>query len=308
MSNKKLNEGCLKIFKFLELLYEDKAYYKDVIEIFKDDLNEDQTKNSIQVILNKYSNTFKVFGMKLVKEKNKFRLGSSLYTMKFSMDDLKSMNILFSSIQDFPDETLAESMLEFLNSITFRMNTDDKISLDTIRQTNNYSFPFQYLELKSQIKHCLDLCKSNQLVNLIYYKRKKEFKVRCKPKDVIYNSKNVYFAVHDVKTMQNLEIPLGKILRIEVNHQVASSSEITQTVVYKLSDRLAKTYKPKQGEESQGLDEQGRLTIINRGEPIEKLFKRLMRYSSSCEIVRPKFIRDEFIELINKTLNNYEEM
>ena len=71
--------------------------------------------------------------------------------MNFSMDDLKSINILLSSIKDFPDDNLIETMSKFLNNIEFRMNTSDKISLDTIRQNNNYSFPFQYLELKQQI-------------------------------------------------------------------------------------------------------------------------------------------------------------
>ena len=208
MSNKKLNEGCLKIFQFLELLYKDEAYYKDVIEIFKDDLNEGQSTNSIQVILNKYSNTFRVFGIKLVKEKNKFRLGSSLYSMNFSMDDLKSINILLSSIKDFPDDNLIETMSKFLNNIEFRMNTSDKISLDTIRQNNNYSFPFQYLELKQQIKHCTDLCKINNYIYITYKKRKKEIKLKCKPKDIIYNSKNVYFLIHNTAKHENLEIPL----------------------------------------------------------------------------------------------------
>ena len=50
--NLKLNDGCLKIFQLLTLLYEDNAYYSNVVDIFKDDCNE-QSTNSIQVVLNK---------------------------------------------------------------------------------------------------------------------------------------------------------------------------------------------------------------------------------------------------------------
>ena len=55
----KLNDGCLKIFKLIDLLYKDEANYKNVIEIFNDGI--DQSTNNIQVILNKYINTLKDF-------------------------------------------------------------------------------------------------------------------------------------------------------------------------------------------------------------------------------------------------------
>lgn len=31
-----------------------------------------------------------------------------------------------------------------------------------------------------------------------------------------------------------------------------------------------------------------------------------MRYGTECEIISPKFMREEMIELINKTLANYQ--
>ena len=77
--SQKLNDGCIKIFKLLELLYQDKADYQSVINIFIDDFNEDQTTNNIQVVLNKYLNTLKVFGLNVVKENNKFTLFNSFY-------------------------------------------------------------------------------------------------------------------------------------------------------------------------------------------------------------------------------------
>ena len=66
--SQKLNDGCIKIFKLLELLYQDKADYQSVINIFIDDFNADQTTNNIQVVLNKYLNTLKVFGLNVVKQ------------------------------------------------------------------------------------------------------------------------------------------------------------------------------------------------------------------------------------------------
>ena len=91
-NSKKLNAGCLKIFQLIKLLYEDKAEYSSVIEIFKDEINE-QSTNNIQVNINKYINTLKIFGMKIVKENHKFKLLSSLYSLDMNVEDLKSLAI-----------------------------------------------------------------------------------------------------------------------------------------------------------------------------------------------------------------------
>ena len=105
----KLNDGCLKIFRLLNLLYEDKADYSSVVEIFKDDLHE-QSTNNIQVVLNKYMNALKVFGIKLKKVKNKYKLQSSLYSMNYTLDDLKSISILIKSVKTFPDEQITKDI------------------------------------------------------------------------------------------------------------------------------------------------------------------------------------------------------
>ena len=103
MGNKKLNRGCLKIFQLLKLLYEDNADYDSVVKIFKDE-TEGQSANTIHVNLNKYFNTLKIFGIKIKKENNKFKLLSSLYSMNFTVEDLKAISILASSIDKFPEQ------------------------------------------------------------------------------------------------------------------------------------------------------------------------------------------------------------
>ena len=62
-NNPKLNDGCIKMFKLLLLLYQDKADYESVKDIFKNDFDDEQSTNNIQVVLNKYLNTLKVFGI-----------------------------------------------------------------------------------------------------------------------------------------------------------------------------------------------------------------------------------------------------
>ena len=304
-NNKKLNEGCLKIFQLLELLYEDKADYDSVISIFKDEF-ADQSTNNIQVILNKNMNALKVFGIKVIKENNKYKMLSSLYSMPFTLDDLKAISIITSSIKEFPDEEIDKNILSFINNIQFRMGNEDKNTLNNLSQNRNYDFSFYYSNIKDQVEQCRKICKEGFIINVFYISKGQEISCKCTPQEVLYDTKNAYLKVYDTISRQNLEIPITNILSIAKLPQIAKKVEMTTTVVYKLKNRLAQTYKLKETETSEGLNANGELIVINKGEPFDKLLQRLMRYSYNCEIVSPKNLREEMIKLINETLNNYK--
>ena len=304
-NSKKLNDGCLKIFHFLRLLYEDRAFYKDVVEIFKDEINE-QSANNIQVTLNKYINTLKVFGIKIDKINNKYKMQSSLYSTEFSLDDLKSISILTSSVKNFPDNDITEEIKNFLFVIEQRMSSEDKAQLSGLNSTTNYNFSFFYSDIRMQIEECEKLCREHRLLDLVYDKNGEEIRTICVAKEVLYDSKNVYLKVHDSVKRQSLEIPVNKILHISLRPNIANTVELNTTVVYLLKDRLSKTYKLKEHEHSRGYDDNGNLVVVNRNEPFEKLLSRLMRYTTSCEILSPKYLRDDMIKLISDTISNYE--
>jgi len=303
-NNKRNIGGCIKIFSFLKLLYEDRADYQSVLEIFQDEFTD---LRNAQVVLNKYINTLKVFGIKVKKQNGKYKLQSSLWSMNFTMDDFKAISILISSIKDFPDNSLTDEINTFLKSLLLRMTTDDKNTFYNLTQNNHYDFSFQYLEIKDQIEKCQELCNKNFILNITYKKKQKTLKTKCTPIEVIYDNKNVYLKAYDTVSRQNLEIDLTNILSIESSPMIAKKGEIGQTVVFKLKNRLAKTYKLKENEQFDSFDADGNPIYINRNEPIDKLMQRLMRYSYNCEIISPKSLKYEFIELINKTLNNYTD-
>lgn len=305
-NNKKLNEGCLKIFQLLKLLYEDKADYDNVVEIFKDEI-EEQTTNNIQVNLNKYINTLKIFGIKIKKEKHKYKLLSSLYSMKFSIEDLKSISILVSSLQKFPEVELTEDIKEFVSSLELRMDNEDKNILNCLNKIFGEDFSFYYADVREQIEQCEQVCKENFVINLTYRKKNKDITCKCSPKEVLYDSKTAYLRVYDSVIKRNLEIPITSILSITKLPQIANPIEMNTTVVYKLKNRLAKTYKVKENEYTDGRDEYGNLIVINKNEVAENLIRRLLRYSYDCEVISPKHFRDEMQRAINEIINQYEE-
>ena len=305
-NNKKLNEGCLKIFQFLKLLYEDKADYESVVEIFRDDVNE-QSTNNIQVNINKYINTLKIFGIKIKKEKHKYTLLSSLYSMKFSIEDLKSISILTSTLQNFPDADLNENISQFIQSLQWRMTNEDKNKLNAFQNAQTQDFSFYYADVREQIKQCEQVCKENFVINLTYQKKQKEIICKCIPKEVLYDSKTAYLKVYDSNLKQNLEIPINCILSIVKMPNMASPMEMNSTVVYKLKNRLAKTYKVKENEYTDGRDEEGNLIVINKNEVAENLIRRLLRYSYDCEVISPKHFREEMQRVVSEIINQYEE-
>jgi predicted DNA-binding transcriptional regulator YafY len=305
-NNKKQNIGCLKIFQLLTLLYEDEADYKKVFNIFKDEI-EDQSPNNIQVSVNKYINTLKVFGIKLVKEKHKYKLLSSLYALDLDLEDLKALSILISSAEKFPVKTVSKNAKDFLNNIKLRMGNRDKLKLSNLRTNFECDFSFYYSNVRDQIEQCQELCQENFMVYLIYLKKKKEICIKCKPKEVIYDSKMAYLKIYDEVKKETLEIPMTSILSIAKLPQLANKIEMSTTVVYKLKNRLAKTYMLKEGEYSEGFDNEGNQIIVNRNETTEKLLQRLMRYSFNCEVISPKQIREEMIKRIGQTISQYDE-
>lgn len=309
-NGKKLNAGCIKIFQFLRLLYDDEAYYSRVVEIFKDEVSSknEPNSNNIQVVINKYVNALKIFGIKIVKEKNKYKLLSSLYSMELTSDDIKSISILLSSTENFPDKKLGGNVKDFINKIELRMNNEDKNTLNSLVKNSNYDFSFYYTDLREQINQCIDLAEHNRIVNLVYINKKKEKQIKCRVKEVIFESKTVYLLVHDTLARENIQIALPNILSIDDTlANTMDTKEYNTTVVFNLKGRLAKTYQLKPGEDSEPLANGDLKVTTHEGEPLEMLLSRLMRYSTSCEVTYPKFIKDKMIALINDTLSNYEE-
>ena len=77
------------------------------------------------------------------------------------------------------------------------------------------------------------------------------------------------------------------------------------TVVFRLKGRLVHAYSLRPNERIDKFYDDS-IVIVNSGEPIDALLKRLIRYDSECVIERPKELRTRMMAMINDTLKNYE--
>ena len=133
----KYNESCIKIFTLYKLLYEDRAYYDDVMKIFTEDENDKE-----HVTLNKYLNTLKVFGIKVKKVNNKFILLNNSFGQNFNIDDVKSVNIFEKFAEVLPNGKTKKNLEAFLNMILARFDDKTNELYTTINSTSNSDFFF----------------------------------------------------------------------------------------------------------------------------------------------------------------------
>lgn len=305
-SNKKLNEGCLKILRFLSLLYEDDAEYSKVLDIFRSNTKE-TPKENIQVTLNRYINTLKVQGIKLEKDSTKFKLKSSLYDLPLTELDLKAISLLTKYIDTMPENKWTKDVKDFLHELNLRMGSDDKNTLSSLINSDNHDFSFYYSNIREQIIQCEKICEEGNFINLFYLRNNEEQQCKGVLKELIYGSKTVSLKVYVTEGRQTtLEIPINNVLSISRFPNKATGIGMPSTVVYRLKNRLAKTYKLKENEYSNGLDEDGCLTVINKDEDFDNLLRRLLRYTYNCEILSPKPLREKMIKLLNDTIDNYD--
>lgn len=310
VKNSKINNGCVNIFKLLTLLYQDEADYDKVVSIFKSDINEEEHldekkfNNLIQVILNKHINAFKVFGVKIHKKNHKYILDSSLYSIDYTLQDLKALSLILGASDQINDTNITSNISSLKKNLLMRMSSDNKNKLDAFYTENDFSF--FYTDLKWQIDKCRKYAREGALLDIVYLRRTKERRCKCQAKEVLYDVKTTYLKVYDINKNEYIEIALPNILSIEVMPNITPSYTATKTVVFKLKGRLAKTYKLKNNEKLSKNDKD-ELVIVNNNEPIDKLLSRLMRYSDLCEILTPKYLRQEMASLIDETLALYNK-
>lgn len=298
------------MFQLLQMLYENNAEYDKVIEIFSDTdtISEKHSgKNKkTTVILNKYLNTLRVFGINVKKIKKHFVMRSGAFSLNFDMNDIKSVYLLSQFLKILPDGKTKKGLEKFVDTIESRFDDEANLMLKTISTNNSTDFSFYYLNLREQLERCEEICQDKFKIN-IQYKSDKDILIEtiCSAKQIIYDTKNAYLRIYKNNERIYEDVPISRIISIKKLPTQKNPVEMTTTVVYKLKGRLAKVYNLKENEYIKETCPDGSKIIINKDEPINQLLKRLMRYDYDCTIISPKILRDEMMKMINDTLNNY---
>jgi hypothetical protein len=279
------------MFRLLQLLASGDATYNDVIAMFKEYCRDDSTPH---VLLNKYLNTLKVFGINVCKNNNYYYMQYSPYKIDLTSEDIAAINILKSTIAMLPEGKRKTALEKFFQSLRFHY--DDK----TYAVTNFYG-----KELNEQVKKCIQYCEDGFKLNItrISNENIEEDLMFCSPVELKFYKTKVGFRVYCQDRI--IEISLKTIKRIE-QLPTPASEPAAATVIFKIKGKLRNTYRLKEDEVLSEKDADGNLIIINRNEDFDVLLRRLLRYGACCEVISPKFLRKKMIEMITKAIGHYD--
>ena len=286
------------------MLYEGEVEFKKVIDHFSDG-QYDGTSNT-HVTLNKYLNAMKIFGIKVKKINNKYHMFSSLYKIKFDLEDLKSITLLKKACELLPTGKNKTNCEQFIRDLKIRFDENAQSMEQIADNDKNLHLAFYHSEMVEQVKQCEKYCQDKQKLEIIFTDDKgEEINLLCSPIEQIYQKRKICLKVLGNNGSRIYEIPIDNIKSIKQLPISSSSQSIPTTVVYRIKNRLARNYKLRDWERLDKIESDGSQIIVNKNEDLNMLIKRLMRYGTECEICSPKFLKEEMIEFINKTLLNY---
>ena len=157
------------------------------------------------------------------------------------------------------------------------------------------------------IKLCQKYCQEKQKLEIIYIDdQNNEINLLCIPMETSLYKQNVYLKVVGNNGSRIYDIPFEKIKSIVQLPSSNNSVIIPTTIVYRIKNRLSKNYRLRDWEKLETIEADGSYVIVNKNEDLNALLKRLLRYETNCEIISPKFFKEEMLNLINKTLSNYQ--
>lgn len=302
-SNEKFNTSCIKIFELLGLLINDEAEYEKVINLFSDECSN--IKSNPNVVLNKYLNTLKIFGIKIKKVKNKYHLIHTPISLDLDDDDIKCVNTLKKFMDIFPDGKNKDHCLKFIKNVEARYDDKSKIKFEELNSEDSREYSIYFAKYVKLITLFERFIQDNQKIQITYSDKEGEHQVVCTPKEINYKEKKITLTVITTGKWNMLELPVDDIINMKQLPTQCGDVKYATTVVFKIKGRLAQNYSLRKWERIER-EENNSKTIVNNGEDLNVLLKRLMRYDTQCEIISPKFLKRDMKKLIDDTLANYE--
>ena len=219
---------------------------------------------------------------------------------------MKSIHLLKEAADILPEGKTKSNFTEFLRKLEVRYDESAQSLEQIADNTTNLHLSFYHSEMVEQVKQCQKFCQDKLKLEIIFTSEKgEELNLICSPLEQTYVKRKICLKVLGNSGSRVYEIPIENIRSIKQLPIAVSSVSIPTTVVYKVKNRLAKNYKLRDWERLDKIEADGSHVIVNKNEDLGQLIERLMRYGRECEICSPKFLKEEMVERINKTLENY---
>lgn len=280
----KINIASLRVLRTLLCLFEENLSMKDLIAR----LNQAQSGTYNNFVVSKYINTCKSCGIDIQKIGDKYTIINFPLGMKFSAEETKLIYELKLYSENLQTSKTGDIISKFIN----------KLHLTFFKASNGLPSSSNFRIIKMFEKACRAKCKIQIIYNdKSYY--------NCFPKDIkVVNGKIVF---HTFSSDELKKINPDDIMDIRIIDQKEAEQSFDNVAVFELYGSLARRYQLRENEQMIGIKDNGAITILNKYEDKDTLLHRLMRYDSSCKIIKPASYVKEMRKLINNTIKNYKK-
>lgn len=281
----KKNLSSIQVLKTLQVLLQGNYTMQELIN--KLNTNE-ETPIFNNSVISKYINTCRYCGIDIPKIHNKYFVASMPFGLELTNTDIT----LLENLQNAVKENMTSRALKLFDSFVEKLNRYSNKKIARVEK-NSYKLTSELFEGAVADKRKINLMLKNKQI------------LECIPLKVVENKGKTFFNIY----YNNKErmVDSFRVSGIEILTQKFIQNFKDPSVIFVLKGDLAKRYTLRENEQllEQKTDT---ITISNRGENKDILFSRLLRYDDKCEIINPKIYRDEMIQILNETLQNYGEV
>ena len=299
--NKKFIPTSYRILFLLSLLSKNDLTLKQIEQNFTK--NEHIPKEIRKETLLKYIKTLNHAGYKIEKNGNKYTIKEYPTKLNLSNSSINTLIQLQKFIQGLYRHKLSVDYSEFIDHLSKYLSKEKQNKISKLKNSNKDIFK-EYLHCKDILTTIDDYINRGRKLEITTLSQKK---ILLDSPELDYYDKEIYLSGYNKKTKELSSIPIEIITKINLSSQVSSKINIYPSIIFKLKEKLAHTYKLKTNEKILSYDkEKQELTILNTKEDKNLLFRRIIRYGLLCEIQSPKYIKEEFKEFISQMRKNYQ--
>ena len=294
-------DTALRILEVLKILMVDNAAKDEMIEKIKktSDFGDVYTYEAFI----KYFNTFEASGLKIEKKKNKYALKNALITTDLSGKEKNILQKLILFVRKLNNISVEDTIFRFFSRFGKFVDID---LTEYIEEAQKKAEEEQGKNIKNNIVLTLKrMLYEKQNVNITYKKANKEISVTVELKEITETSNNIYVLCYDKNEGCNYKINIDSIISFKQLPQQVSGMSYLKAVVFELYGRLASSYKLKKSEKAIDFGNNF-ITISNSDEDKDMLLHRLLKYGENCKIIKPKEVKEEFLNMTNEMLKKLE--
>jgi len=276
----KVNNTSVNVIYTMMTLLQSSKSMNEIINKFCDE------KVFNNFVISKYINTCRYCGVDIRKINGEYHLLKLPFTLNFNSKEY----LIFKELINVAENSLSNELKKHISELFFKLSrfTQFDLNLQISEQQNSLISVFEEA-LYSEMMIVVVLKNGEELI--------------CAPYDFNLTKNKIYISVFSNSEIKN--IPLKEVKTILHYPKKIQTGLVPPSVVYKLSNDLAKRYSLRPNEKIVNIETNKSIVISNRFEDKTELLKRLMRYDHDCEILSPHSYREDMKTLIASTLANY---